>query len=85
MFAELSVLIDDDCMSFRELFGVDAHVGEVPSPCVQICIIEPEDGLCVGCARTLDEIASWGSMSNNQRRVVLKDIALRRAKCTKFD
>ena len=72
-------------MSFRELFGVDARHGEVPSPCVQICIIEPEDGLCVGCARTLDEIAGWGAMSNDERRVVLKGLALRRAQCTRFD
>ena len=48
-------------MSFRDLFGVDAHGGEVASPCIQICIIEPSDGLCVGCARTLDEIAGWSS------------------------
>ncbi|MEO7253613.1 MAG: DUF1289 domain-containing protein [Casimicrobium sp.] len=72
-------------MSFRELFGVDASVGDVPSPCVQICIIEPEDGLCVGCARTLDEIAGWGVMSNEARRAVVRSLSLRRAQVTKFD
>lgn len=66
-------------MSFRDLFGVDAHVGEVASPCVQICIIEPGDGLCVGCARTLDEIASWGSMSNEARRAVMQLLPKRRS------
>jgi predicted Fe-S protein YdhL (DUF1289 family) len=65
-------------MSFRDLFGVDAHVGEVPSPCVQICIIEPSDGLCVGCARTLDEIATWGSMSNEARRALMQRLPSRR-------
>ncbi len=85
MFAGQSAVNDDDRMSFRELFGVDAHVGEAPSPCIQICIIEPEDGLCVGCARTLDEIANWGTMSNEARRAVLKSLPLRRPKDTKLD
>lgn len=66
-------------MSFRDLFGVDAHVGEAASPCVQICIIEPGDGLCVGCARTLDEIASWGSMSSEARRAVMQLLPKRRS------
>lgn len=72
-------------MSFRDLFGVDAHVAEVPSPCIQICIIEPDDGLCVGCARTLDEIASWGAMSNDARRAVMNVLPKRRDHATKFD
>ena len=63
MFMGYSALSDGSYMSFRELFGVNARAEEVPSPCVQICIIEPEDGLCVGCARTLDEIAGWVNLA----------------------
>lgn len=70
-------------MSFRDFFGVDAHVGEVASPCIQICIIEPSDGLCAGCARTLDEIASWGSMSNDARRAVMQMLPRRRDQANK--
>ena len=69
-------------MSFRDLFGVDAHGEEVASPCIQICIIEPGDGLCVGCARTLDEIAKWGSMPNDARRGVIQSLYLRRIQST---
>jgi len=72
-------------MSFRELFAAEKQGEEVASPCVQICIIEPGDGLCVGCARTLDEIASWGAMSSDERRGVLKQLALRRSQTGKFD
>lgn len=64
-------------MSFRDLFGADAHAGEVPSPCIQICIIEPGDGLCVGCARTLDEIARWSEMSNEARSAVMQSLSQR--------
>ena len=27
-------------------------------------------GLCVGCARTIDEIAAWSTMSDDEKRVV---------------
>ena len=50
----------------------------VDTPCVQICIINDEDGLCVGCARTLDEIAHWGSLSAEARRAVMDTLPDRR-------
>ena len=37
-------------------------------------------GLCVGCLRTLDEIAAWGMLDNAARRVVWHSIERRRAK-----
>ena len=40
------------------------------SPCVQICQIEPSTSLCNGCGRTLDEIASWGSMTEAEKAPV---------------
>ena len=49
------------------------------SPCIAVCRIEPESGLCEGCLRTLDEIARWGSMSNDARREVWSAIHARRA------
>ena len=72
-------------MSFRDLIGADAQVGELASPCVQICTIEPSDGLCVGCARTLDEIANWSAMSIEARRAVMKALPQRRNQTTKCD
>jgi predicted Fe-S protein YdhL (DUF1289 family) len=48
----------------------DAH-GDVPSPCVRVCFIHPPSGYCVGCFRTLDEIAAWGSLDNREKREVL--------------
>jgi predicted Fe-S protein YdhL (DUF1289 family) len=36
-------------------------------------------GLCVGCLRTLDEIAVWGALDDDARRDVLEAIAARRA------
>ncbi|MDQ7735614.1 DUF1289 domain-containing protein [Halomonas sp. SpR1] len=40
------------------------------SPCVQICQIEPTTSVCHGCGRTLDEIASWGGMTEAEKAPV---------------
>jgi len=34
-------------------------------------------GLCIGCARTLEEIAGWAGYSDEQKRAVLQRIAQR--------
>ncbi len=41
-----------------------------PSPCIQVCRIEPTDQVCEGCRRTLDEIARWSRMSEAEREPV---------------
>jgi predicted Fe-S protein YdhL (DUF1289 family) len=51
----------------------------VPSPCISVCRIDDASGLCAGCARTLGEIAAWGTMADEERREVWRRIALRRA------
>jgi len=33
----------------------------VASPCNRICTLN-DDGVCLGCGRTLDDITRWGSM-----------------------
>jgi uncharacterized protein len=53
-------------------------VSPVASPCTGTCRIDPETGWCLGCARTLDEIAGWGSVGEDERRLVLSRLAERR-------
>ncbi|MEP3047513.1 MAG: DUF1289 domain-containing protein [Roseibium sp.] len=48
------------------------------SPCINICQIDQASRLCTGCWRSLDEIASWASYSNEQRQSVLNDLDRRR-------
>ncbi len=40
------------------------------SPCVGVCIIDEERGLCTGCARTVEEVAAWGGASDAFREAV---------------
>jgi uncharacterized protein len=49
------------------------------SPCINVCRMDASSGLCLGCARTLDEIARWGAASLAERRGVLAALPLRRA------
>ena len=40
---------------------------EPDSPCTKICTIHPRARICIGCFRTLDEIATWSSLDREQR------------------
>ncbi|MRR51357.1 MAG: DUF1289 domain-containing protein [Rhodocyclaceae bacterium] len=53
--------------------------GEEPvSPCIGLCQMDDETGLCRGCYRTLEEIAGWSSASERDKRVVIEANRLRR-------
>ena len=43
----------------------------VTSPCINVCKMNGITGLCEGCARSLEEIASWSAYSGAEKRVVL--------------
>ncbi len=46
----------------------------VSSPCIRICILDEASGLCVGCGRTRDEIAAWGTMTEAHRIALMGDL-----------
>lgn len=48
------------------------------TPCISICVIDPETELCEGCGRTLDEISNWSRMTAEERRAVMTQLAARR-------
>ena len=51
----------------------------VASPCINICRMDEPSGWCEGCLRTLDEIALWGSMPDEQRSAIWTALPIRRA------
>jgi predicted Fe-S protein YdhL (DUF1289 family) len=55
-----------------------AAPGPAPSPCISLCQMDAETGLCVGCQRTMDEIVAWGTASDDERRAVWREIDRRR-------
>ena len=42
----------------------------VTSPCINVCKMDDGRGLCLGCMRTIDEIAAWSTMSDAARLAV---------------
>jgi len=50
---------------------------KVPSPCVNICRMNPQSGLCEGCFRTLDEIVQWGTATEQTKRAIWGQIKQR--------
>jgi hypothetical protein len=41
------------------------------TPCVNVCLLDAETGLCIGCGRTIEEIARWATMSDRERRAIM--------------
>jgi uncharacterized protein len=48
----------------------------VPSPCVDICRLNAQ-GLCIGCRRTLNEIAEWSQANDARRLEILGALKMR--------
>jgi predicted Fe-S protein YdhL (DUF1289 family) len=42
--------------------------------------MDAASGVCIGCLRTLDEIAGWIDMSDEARRVLIRELPRRRAR-----
>ncbi|MGF1462655.1 MAG: DUF1289 domain-containing protein [Maricaulaceae bacterium] len=60
-------------------------MSEIPapkSPCVKVCFISPDSGLCLGCYRTLEEIAQWSSLTADEQAAVWAAIPAREAAST---
>ncbi|MEI6611463.1 DUF1289 domain-containing protein [Polynucleobacter sp.] len=50
----------------------------VPSPCINWCDMNPENGYCRGCYRTLTEIAEWSEFSNTEKLEVWSQLETRK-------
>jgi uncharacterized protein len=50
----------------------------IQSPCTRVCIIDQVTGLCVGCRRTIDEIARWMQMTEDERQHIMASLPDRR-------
>jgi predicted Fe-S protein YdhL (DUF1289 family) len=44
---------------------------EIESPCIKVCVVDPETGWCIGCGRTRGEIGDWLGISPDARRSIM--------------
>ena len=56
---------------------------EIESPCVKVCVIEPNSKLCTGCLRSIDEIGAWSQMTAEARSQVMAELPSRAGQITK--
>ena len=58
----------------------------VPSPCVSVCVLDPQGtNVCIGCGRTLAEVAAWSELTNAQKRAVVALLPARLAALSRRD
>lgn len=50
------------------------------TPCISVCQMDPRTNLCLGCGRTLPEIARWSGMDRTERLAIMEQLAARMAK-----
>ncbi len=46
-------------------------MARISTPCLRVCLLDSESGLCEGCGRTRDEIARWGGFSEDERLAIM--------------
>ena len=56
---------------------------EIDSPCVKLCSIHPDERICVGCFRSLEEIGAWSSLSSEVRLDIMAKLPGRASRIKK--
>ncbi|HET6632480.1 MAG TPA: DUF1289 domain-containing protein [Rhodanobacteraceae bacterium] len=64
-------------MSFPPNNPIAPPAASSESPCVGICRLDA-NGYCVGCSRSLGEIAAWSQLDSSERKRIMTDVLPRR-------
>ena len=60
--------------------AMNAPPKPVATPCVQVCVVDGESGLCLGCFRTLAEVAGWARLPEVDRGRIMAELPGRRGR-----
>jgi len=52
----------------------------IKTPCIKVCVIDGESGLCMGCYRKLSEVAGWAKLTDEERASIMDELASRRGR-----
>jgi predicted Fe-S protein YdhL (DUF1289 family) len=55
---------------------------EIETPCIKLCVVDPETGFCIGCGRTRGEIGAWLDLSSAERHAIVLGLPERVATLT---
>ncbi len=51
----------------------------IKTPCIKVCVVDGESGLCLGCYRKLSEVAQWSRLTEVERDAVMAALPDRRS------
>ncbi len=61
--------------------GIKRQMSQPPAPiatpCVKVCIVDGESGLCLGCYREMQEIAGWARLTDARRAEIMQELPTR--------
>jgi predicted Fe-S protein YdhL (DUF1289 family) len=60
----------------------DAPDTTIETPCIKVCVVDPESSFCIGCGRTRQEIGAWLMLEPSERRAIMAGLADRLASIT---
>jgi predicted Fe-S protein YdhL (DUF1289 family) len=46
----------------------------IATPCIKVCVVDGESGLCMGCYRQLSEVAGWSRLTDDERAAIMADL-----------
>lgn len=52
----------------------------IKTPCIKVCVVDGESGLCMGCYRQLSEVAGWAKLTDNDRARIMAELPSRRSR-----
>lgn len=52
----------------------------IKTPCIKVCVVDGESGLCLGCYRKLSEVAGWAKLSDAERETIMAELPSRRGR-----
>ncbi|HEY5008781.1 MAG TPA: DUF1289 domain-containing protein [Caulobacteraceae bacterium] len=56
---------------------VSTPAAPIASPCLRVCMVDGRSRHCVGCYRTLPEIARWSRMTDAERDEIMQALPAR--------
>lgn len=47
---------------------------ELASPCIDVCDVDNTGQYCIGCGRSMDEIARWLAIGDAERSMIMEKL-----------
>lgn len=51
--------------------------GQISTPCLKVCLVSDRTSQCIGCGRTIEEIAAWSRLTEPERLAIMAQLPAR--------